>query len=46
MIANRFGGTSHTTRYVDFVNPQKVETRTGDEIIGSIKEKLDKIGKS
>lgn len=31
-------------RYYDFIRPAKVETRTADEIISNIKEKLMKAG--
>ena len=31
-------------RYYDFVRPTKVETRTAEEIISSISEKLKKAG--
>ena len=31
-------------RYYDFIKPRVVETRTADEIISNIKEKLIKLG--
>lgn len=33
-----------TTRYHDIINPPKEETRTSEEVINGIKEKLDALG--
>lgn len=44
IIAKRYGGTYMTTRYHDMVNPPKEETRTSEEVINGIKEKLDAFG--
>lgn len=38
------GGNYIKTRYIDIIDPPPEETRTGEEIIAQIKEKLDRIG--
>lgn len=44
IIAKRHGGAYMTTRYHDIINPPKEETRTSEEVINGIKEKLDALG--
>ena len=38
------GGNALSKRYVDFITKQTVETRTGEEIIDTIQDKLRKLG--
>lgn len=42
-FAKKYGGSYIKSRYSDIINPKKRDDRTSDEIINSIKEKLDKI---
>ena len=44
IIAKRYGGAYMTTKYHDLVNPPKEETRTSEEVINGIKEKLNALG--
>ena len=44
IIAKRYGGAYMTTKYHDLVNPPKEETRTSEEVISGIKEKLNALG--
>ena len=43
IIAKRYGG-AYTTKYRDVINPPKEETRTSEEVINGIKEKLNALG--
>lgn len=40
-----FGGATMKMRYAELIDtePQKEETRTADEVVDSIKEKLEKL---
>ena len=42
--ARFMGGTSPTKRYYEIVVPPVIETRTSEEIITGIKDKIQKIG--
>lgn len=44
IVAKRYGGAYMTTKYHDLVNPPKEETRTSEEVINGIKEKLNALG--
>ena len=44
IVAKRYGGAYMTTKYHDLVNPPKEETRTSEEVISGIKEKLNTLG--
>ena len=44
IVAKRYGGAYMTTKYHDLVNPPKEETRTSEEVISGIKEKLNALG--
>lgn len=43
--AKMFGGATIKMRYAELIDtePQKEETRTADEVVDSIKEKLEKL---
>lgn len=41
--AKQGGGTYLTTRYADLIEPRKEETRTANEIIVDLKEKLRRL---
>lgn len=43
-VARAFGGKYMGYRYIDFVEPQPEETRTGEEIIADLGKKLEKMG--
>lgn len=43
-VARAFGGKYMGYRYIDLVEPQPEETRTGEEIIADIGKKLEKMG--
>lgn len=38
------GGSYMKSRYYDFIHPKPEETRTPEEIIGNMKEKIARIG--
>ena len=44
IVAKRYGGAYMTTKYHDVINPPKEETRTSEEVINGIKEKLNSLG--
>ena len=44
IVAKRYGGAYMTTKYHDVINPPKEETRTSEEVINEIKEKLNALG--
>ena len=44
IVAKRYGGAYMTTKYRDAINPPKEETRTSEEVINGIKEKLNALG--
>lgn len=43
-VARAFGGKYMGYRYLDLVEPQAEETRTGEEIIADLGKKLEKMG--
>lgn len=43
-VARAFGGKYMGYRYIDLVEPQAEETRTGEEIIADLGKKLEKMG--
>lgn len=43
-VARAFGGKYMGHRYIDLVEPQAEETRTGEEIIADLGKKLEKMG--
>lgn len=43
-VARAFGGKYMGYRYLDLVEPQPEETRTGEEIIADLGKKLEKMG--
>lgn len=43
-VARAFGGKYMGYRYIDLVEPQPEETRTGKEIIADLGKKLEKMG--
>ena len=43
-VARAFGGKYMGYRYIDLVEPQPEETRTGEEIIADLGKKLEKMG--
>lgn len=43
-VARVFGGKYMGYRYIDLVEPQPEETRTGEEIIADLGKKLEQMG--
>lgn len=43
-VARKFDGKYMGYRYLDLVEPQPEETRTGEEIIADLGKKLEKMG--
>lgn len=43
-VARAFGGKYMGYRYIDLVEPQPEESRTGEEIIADLGKKLEKMG--
>lgn len=42
--AKKIGGKYVKMRYADIIKPQKVETRTAEQIISEMQEKMNKMG--
>lgn len=43
-VAKRISGKYVKIRYADAIKPQKVETRTAEQIISEMQEKMNKMG--